>query len=69
MPRTELFQMDREERLEKIKAMETSALFEELDDTIQFDVLNMSNEKWLLCSDKKVYQEIIRELKRRIDGK
>lgn len=63
---TELFEMNREERLEKIKNMETSILFEELDDTIQFDILCMSNQNWLNFSKKVVYQAIVNELRRRI---
>ena len=46
--------------------METSALLAELDDTIQFDMLKMSNENWLTYSDKKVYQAIMNELQRRL---
>lgn len=65
MANTELFEMSKNERMEKIKDMETSALLAELDDTIQFDMLKMSNEKWLTYSDKKVYQAIMNELQRR----
>lgn len=65
MANTELFEMSKDERMEKIKDMETSALLAELDDTIQFDMLKMSNENWLTYSDKKVYQAIMNELQRR----
>lgn len=66
MAKTELFEMDKEQRLDKIKSMDTALLFSELDDTIQFDMLSMSNEKWLTYQDKKVYQAIINELKARM---
>lgn len=66
MANTELFEMSKDERMEKIKDMETSALLAELDDTIQFDMLKMSNENWLTYSDKKVYQAIMNELQRRL---
>ena len=66
MANTELFEMSKDERMEKIKDMETSALLAELDDTIQFDMLKMSNENWLKYSDKKVYQAIMNELQRRL---
>lgn len=66
MANTELFEMSKDERMEKIKDMETSALLAELDDTIQFDMLKMSNENWLTYSDKKVYQAILNELQRRL---
>lgn len=65
--KTELFEMSRKERLEKIKSMETDLLFEELDDTIQFDMLSMSNQNWLTYSDKKVYQAIVNELRGRMN--
>ena len=63
---TELFELNREERMEKIKQMETDLLFAELDDTIQFDMLHLSNEQWLLFNEKKVYQSIIHELRQRM---
>lgn len=66
MANTELFEMSKDERMEKIKDMETLALLAELDDTIQFDMLKMSNENWLTYSDKKVYQAIMNELQRRL---
>lgn len=68
MSNTELFEMKKEERLEKIKNMETDLLFAELDDTIQFDMLGMSNQNWLTFSKKKVYQAIVKELRRRTNG-
>ncbi len=66
MERTELAKMDKEKRKEKIKKMETSRLFAELDDTIQMDIMNISNEEWLNYADKKVYLAIVRELKERL---
>lgn len=69
MAKTELYTMSKNERIEKIKAMETELLFEELDDTIQFDMLGMSNEKWLLCAEKKVYKDIVKELRTRTNDK
>lgn len=66
MQKTELFSMGREERLQTIEAMDTGLLLSELDDTIQFDILGMSNYKWLVYEEKKVYQAIVNELRKRI---
>lgn len=53
---------------EEISKYSTSQLFEELDDTIQFDILNANHEKWVidLMNEKKVYLCIIHELQERI---
>lgn len=71
MANTELFEMSNEERLKKIRSMETDLLFSELDDTIQYDMLNMSNHDWTcnFLKEKKVYQAIINELRGRLNGK
>ena len=68
MARTELFEMSREERMEKISEMSTDLLFAELDDTIQFDILKIGNDEWTIGrqADKKVYSLIIAELKKRV---
>lgn len=65
MPNTELFMMTKEDMTKSLKSMELERLLAELDDTIQFDILNMSNEKWITCKEKKVYLAIIRELRER----
>ena len=67
MANTELYQLPRAERLKKIGEMETDLLFAELDDTIQFDMMKMSNQDWLTFAEKKVYTEIMYELRDRID--
>lgn len=65
MPNTELFMMTKEDMTKSLKSMEFERLLAELDDTIQFDILNMSNEKWITYKEKKVYSAIIRELRER----
>ena len=66
MAKTELFEMSADERKGRIKTMSTDLLFAELDDTIQFDMLNMGNQAWTEYGDKKVYLAIINELKERL---
>lgn len=66
MERTELAKMTKEKRLAKIKKMNTNLLFEELDDTIQFDMMGMGTTDWTTYTDKKVYVAIINELKTRL---
>jgi hypothetical protein len=66
MPNTELFMLTREELANTIKSMKTERLIAELDDTIQFDMLKMSNEQWITYKDKKVYLAIISELSKRL---
>ena len=68
---TELYNMTRNERKKAIHKMETGLLFEELDDTINFDILEGEQSRaWNdLDSDmyvrKKVYIAIINELRTR----
>ena len=66
MAKTELFEMSAEERKAKIMDMETDLLFAELDDTIQFDLLNMGTDEWAINSDKRVYLAIVNELRNRL---
>lgn len=66
MPNTELFMLTREELANTLKSMKTERLIAELDDTIQFDILKMSNEQWIAYKDKKVYLAIISELSKRL---
>ena len=66
MAKTELFEMSAEERKAKIMDMETDLLFAELDDTIQFDMLNMGTDEWAINSDKRVYLAIVNELRNRL---
>lgn len=55
------------ELAEKLKTLDTSQLFSELDDTIQIDLLKISHENWnLMRSQKVVYNAICRELLTRI---
>lgn len=65
MSNTELFMLSKEDRVKSLKSMDFERLLAELDDTIQFDLLNMNNEKWITCKEKKVYSAIIRELRER----
>lgn len=62
----ELYKNDEIAFLKKIKAMHVSELLTELDDTIQIDMLKMSNEEWISLEGKRVYQSIINELRKRI---
>ena len=57
----------REALAERVSNLETELLFAELDDTIQFDILKASCEKWdvELHGQKAVYRAIISELKKR----
>lgn len=59
---------DRIELIKKIQEMSTDRLFSELDDTIQFDIMKISNEKWCIDMnpDKVVYNAIIHELRNRV---
>lgn len=63
----ELMNENREEALEKIAKMESTYLFAELDDTLQFDVCKVGNEDWTckMHKQKKVYEAIINELRSR----
>lgn len=59
--------MEEEEREQALKEMPIEQLFEELDDTIQMDMMHMSNEAWTLSKgEKKVYRSIMKELKSRV---
>lgn len=68
MANTELFEMSNEERLKKIRSMETDLLFAELEDTVQYDMLGMSNHEWTceFLMEQKVFRAIVRELGDRI---
>lgn len=61
----ELYENDKESFENKLKEMSVSELLSNLDDTIQVDMLQMSNDKWAMYNGKKVYQAIICELKQR----
>lgn len=68
---TELFELmaaDKEKGTQALQEMETERLFAELDDTIQFDIIGVSNEKWATeyHAKKKVYNAIVKELKERL---
>lgn len=51
----------------KLETLDTGRLFSELDDTIQMDILNVSNEEWAFMRSKKfVYMAICKELLKRV---
>lgn len=54
---------------EEISKYSTSQLFEELDDTIQLDILNVSHEKWVidLMHEKKYIYVLYRNFKNAYD--
>lgn len=52
--------------IEKIKTLESGLLLSELDDTIQFDIMEISTEKWIEKTNKTVYNAIISELRSRL---
>ena len=55
------------ELADKLANMDTTQLFAELDDTIQLDLLKVSNDDWaIMRSQKIVYTSICRELLKRI---
>ena len=63
-----LWKHDKEMCRKKIENMDSQLLFEELDDTIQFDICEKSNQDWTICmrSEKAVYNAIMSELRKRI---
>ena len=71
MAKTELHKFAMEhgwtELQKEIEKFDTARLFAELDDTIQFDILGISNDEWTLHmrSEKVVYNAICRELLKR----
>ena len=53
--------------MRKLENIDNEQLFQELDDTIQMDILGASNEEWILMRSKKiVYLAICRELQSRV---
>lgn len=54
--------------LEKeLESYDTARLFAELDDTVQMDMLEVSNAEWAFMRNKKtVYNAILRELLKRV---
>ena len=70
MAKTELHKFAMEhgwtELQKEIEKLDTARLFEELDDTIQMDMLGVSTEEWVFMRSKKiVYTTICRELMKR----
>lgn len=61
-----LYDTDIEACKEKIKKMSGSELIEALDDTIQFDILHISNADWIRNKDSALYRSIVAELRKRI---
>lgn len=61
---------DKEKALQRIKSMDCGVLLAELDDTIQFDILKVSNEKWAIDYNpsKRVYNAIVKELRDRLSN-
>ena len=62
----ELYEADREAFRNKLKEMSNGELLADLDDTIQIDMLKMSNDQWATLESKKVYHAIVNELRNRM---
>lgn len=63
-----IYEVSKDVCLDKIANMDTGLLFNELDDTIQFDILGPNGARWIhdMPRQKAVYLAIIEELKKRI---
>lgn len=61
----EFYQGNREEALEKIKAMDTSSLFAKLDNTLQCDMLDRSNAKLGGMPNMWLYSALLSEIRER----
>lgn len=51
---------------EELSTLSPQVLLEELDDTIQFDILKLGCDEWEQSPGKKLYHAILKEIYRRL---